>query len=246
MNLVLDIGNTRIKAGIFVKSHLLHHFYYSKNAVNEIKRLIQQFPELRFAIISTVLSHSKDIVNVVGHKLNCIEFNYNTRIPIANLYKTPDTLGNDRLAAAIGAWARFKDKNILVIDAGTCLKYDFVNAQGEYLGGAISPGLEMRFKALNAFTDRLPLVAKDEEFDALTGGSTRESILSGVQNGAIAELKGVIEQYAQQYPGLQCVITGGDWQFFENALKNSIFAAPFLVMEGLNEILNFNVEKKDK
>jgi type III pantothenate kinase len=102
----------------------------------------------------------------------------------------------------------------------------------------------MRFKALNTFTDKLPLLSKDEEFDQLTGKNTRESILSGVQNGSILELKGVIKEYEQQYPELKTVLCGGDWQFFENALKNSIFAAPFLVMEGLNEILNFNVAEK--
>ncbi len=246
MNLVLDIGNTRMKAGIFDKSGLVQNYNFPKNASAEIKRLIQQFPDLRFAIVSSVVAHSKDVVNLIGHKVNVTEFNFNTNIPIQNAYKSPDTLGNDRLAAAIGAWSKFPGKNILVIDAGTCIKYEFVSDKGEYIGGAISPGLEMRFKALNTFTDRLPLIAKDEEYDQLTGRTTRESILSGVQNGAITELKGVISQYQSQYPQLQCVLTGGDWQFFENALKNSIFAAPFLVLEGLNEILNFNVGKKGR
>jgi type III pantothenate kinase len=246
VNLVLDIGNTRIKAGVFDSSGLVQQFFFPRNAISEIKRLMHEFPQLKFAIISSVLSHSKEVSNLVGHKLNCIEFNYNTRIPIKNLYKTPDTLGNDRLAAAVGAHSKFKGKNILVIDAGTCIKYDFVNLNSEYLGGGISPGLEMRFKALNMFTERLPLVSKDEEFDGLIGASTRESLLSGVQNGLVQELKGVIKLYKMQFQDLKVVITGGDWQFFENGLKNSIFAAPFLVLEGLNEILNFNVGKKDK
>lgn len=246
MNLVLDIGNTRVKAGVFAGSDLVANFSFGKNALNDIKRLLLQFPELRFAIVSSVVTHSKDYVNLLSNKVNCIDFNYNTRVPVINNYKTPDTLGHDRLAAAVGAHAKFPGKNILVIDAGTCIKYEFVTAKGEYLGGAISPGLEMRFKALNTFTDRLPLIVKDEEFDQLTGGTTKESILSGVQNGSLQELKGVIEQYSVQYPELQCVLTGGDWQFFENGLKNSIFAAPFLVLEGLNEILNFNVDKKGK
>lgn len=246
MNLVLDIGNTRVKAGIFSGSDLVQNYSFPRNAVNDVKRLLQQFPELRFAIVSSVVTHSKDYVNLLAHKLNCIDFNYNTRIPIVNAYKSPDTLGHDRLAAAVGAWTKFSGKNILVIDAGTCIKYEFVSEKGEYTGGAISPGLEMRFKALNAFTDRLPLIAKDEDFDQVTGATTRECILSGVQNGALQELKGVIAQYAEQYPQVQCVLTGGDWQFFENGLKNSIFAAPFLVLEGLNEILNFNVDKKSK
>jgi type III pantothenate kinase len=246
MNLVLDIGNTRIKAGIFNNSVLIHHFFYSKNSSSDIKRLIQEYPDLKFAIVSSVLNHSKELTNMVSHKLNCIEFNQSTKIPIKNLYKSPDSLGNDRLAGAVGGYSKFIGKNTLIIDCGTCIKYDFVNENAEYLGGAISPGLEMRFKALNNFTDRLPLLSIENDFESFVGKTTQESILSGVQNGVLQELKGVIKQYKLQFPGIKVILTGGDWQFFENALKNSIFAAPFLILEGLNEILNFNVENKKK
>ena len=246
MNLVLDIGNTRIKAGIFNNSVLIHHSFYSKNSSSDIKRLIQEYPDLKFAIVSSVLNHSKELTNMVSHKLNCIEFNQSTKIPIKNLYKSPDSLGNDRLAGAVGGYSKFIGKNTLIIDCGTCIKYDFVNENAEYLGGAISPGLEMRFKALNNFTDRLPLLSIENDFESFVGKTTQESILSGVQNGVLQELKGVIKQYKLQFPGIKVILTGGDWQFFENALKNSIFAAPFLILEGLNEILNFNVENKKK
>ena len=220
--------------------------FYSKNSSSDIKRLIQEYPDLKFAIVSSVLNHSKELTNMVSHKLNCIEFNQSTKIPIKNLYKSPDSLGNDRLAGAVGGYSKFIGKNTLIIDCGTCIKYDFVNENAEYLGGAISPGLEMRFKALNNFTDRLPLLSIENDFESFVGKTTQESILSGVQNGVLQELKGVIKQYKLQFPGIKVILTGGDWQFFENALKNSIFAAPFLILEGLNEILNFNVENKKK
>jgi type III pantothenate kinase len=243
MNLVIDIGNSRVKAAVFRENELLQHYHFHRPGLTEIKRILSEHPGLRFAIVSSVVSHAKDIVNIVGHKLNCIELNFNTALPITNCYATPETLGNDRLAGVIGASKRFPGKNILVIDAGTCLKFDFITSNKEYLGGAISPGLQMRFKALSSFTDRLPPIQLNEEFDSLIGKSTEESIRSGVQNGILAEVSSIINQYAEQYDSLQCVLTGGDWHFFENGLKNSIFAAPSLLLEGLNEILRFHTEK---
>ncbi len=243
MNLTIDIGNSRIKAGVFNKSELIHFYQFNRPGISELKRILAEYPELRFAIVSSVVSHAKDILNSLSNKLNCIELNFNTALPIKNLYATPETLGNDRLAGVVGASKRFPGKNILVIDAGTCLKFDFINANNEYIGGGISPGLEMRFKTLNNFTDRLPLLDPKTEFDRLIGTTTTESILSGVQNGVLAEVRGIISQYDAQYDSIQCVLTGGDWQFFENGLKNSIFAAPSLLLEGLNEILRFNIGK---
>ncbi len=241
MNLVLDIGNTRTKAALFNKSDLLEHFYFDKNPLAQIKKLLLQHPNIKFSIVSSVLNHSKDLSNALQRKTNCIEFNADTRLPVGLNYKTPETLGKDRLAAAIGAYTLFKGKNVLSVDAGTCIKFDFVSAAAEYQGGSISPGLEMRFKALNTFTDKLPLLQSDSQYSSLTGKSTRESILSGVQNGILLEVKGFIAAYRKQYPDINIVISGGDAPFFENALKSTIFASPNLVLIGLNEILNFNV-----
>jgi type III pantothenate kinase len=244
VNLVLDIGNSRVKAGVFNGRELIHVSAFATSQTNELKKILQSFPNIRFAIVSSVLIHAKELINILTNKINCVEFNFNTKIPIKNNYLSPETLGNDRLAAAVGAAFRFPTKNCLIIDAGTCIKYDFLNAEGEFIGGAISPGLEMRFKALNNFTDRLPLLVPNPDFDELTGKTTAESILCGVQLGVLQEMKGMISLYKEKYSDLQCVITGGDWQFFENDLKNSIFAAPFLLLEGLNEILHCNVYQK--
>jgi len=244
VNLVLDIGNSRVKAGVFNKNELLHYISFMPGQHSEIKKILNSFPELKFAIVSNVLTHAKDISQLLLNKLNCIDFNFNTKIPIKNNYRSPETLGNDRLAAVVGATCRFPNKNCLVIDAGTCIKYDFVGSDGAFIGGAISPGIEMRFKALNKYTDRLPLVSIDMDYEEITGQTTKESILSGVQGGVLQEMKGIISHYKEKFPDIECIITGGDWQFFENGLKNSIFAAPFLLLEGLNEILNYNVQQK--
>jgi type III pantothenate kinase len=143
------------------------------------------------------------------------------------------------LANAVGAARIFPGKNCLVIDAGTCIKYDFVNAKGEYLGGAISPGITMRYQALHAFTAQLPLV-KAQPHVKLTGNSTASAIVSGVQNGALSEIEHVILQYKKQYKPLKIVVTGGDWGLFANQIKSHIFAAPDLTLMGLNQILENN------
>ncbi len=243
MNLVLDIGNTRTKGGLFDGKTLVEHFYFDKNPLGQIKQLLAGHPEIKFSLVSSVLNHSKELTNSLRSRTNCIEFNADTRLPIKIAYKSPETLGKDRIAAAIGAYTLFKGHPTLSVDAGTCIKFDFVTAEGEYLGGSIAPGVEMRLKALNTFTDKLPLVSVNAAYTALIGTSTGESILSGVQNGALYEVKGFMEAYKKQYPGLKTVISGGDAPFFENALKNSIFADPNLVLTGLNEILNFNVSR---
>jgi type III pantothenate kinase len=245
MNLVVDVGNSRIKTGVFKDKNLIYQSVFSSSSFSEIKKILVSFPDLKFAIVSSVLKHSKELLKLLSSKLNCIELNFNTRLPISNGYNTPETLGNDRLAAAVGAYSRFQKKNCLIVDAGTCIKYDFIDSKGKFHGGAISPGLEMRYKALNAFTDRLPLISRNEGFNKLIGSTTAESILSGVQNGIIEEVSGMIRRYEEQYEKINCVLTGGDCQFFENALKNSIFAAPFLLLEGLNEILLFNVKQNN-
>ena len=160
-------------------------------------------------------------------------------LPIQIKYKTPKTLGVDRIAAVCGAIDIFPNKDSLVIDAGTAITYDFVDRQGNYEGGAISPGIEMRFEALHTFTERLPLVTKTGDLP-LIGSSTETCIRSGVLNGAIAEMEGIIINYKQLYPDLGVVLCGGDSLFFENKLKPTIFAAPDLVLSGLNRILLHN------
>ena len=188
-------------------------------------------------ILSTVAKDSPEFVKILSETAPLVILDENTPLPIKNLYETPATLGKDRLAAAAGAHALFPGKNVLSIDAGTCITYDFLTKDGEYLGGGISPGIRMRFQAMNAFTGKLPLV-EPTDFTGLIGKTTAESLLSGVINGVCEEIKGLIARYIEQYEDLTAVITGGDHEYLHNKLKINIFAVPDLVLLGLNEILD--------
>lgn len=242
MQLVVDIGNTRVKIGIFdqhkpVKTHVF----------NSIKDFIQSANfkdfEINNAIVCSVVDNINPLIEEISSFYETILFKADTPIPLKNLYTSQATLGSDRLAASIGAFTSFPNKNVLVIDAGTCLKYNFTNQNNEYLGGAISPGLQMRFKALNNYTARLPLLQADKDFFKLIGTNTNESILAGVQTAMIKEIDGFIDDYKSNYDNLTVVLTGGDADFFEKRLKNSIFADPFLILKGLNNILLHNLGK---
>lgn len=199
--------------------------------------------KVKRVIVASVVNNYKKLVNHLTEKLNLLEFTSETPVPIKNMYKSMHTLGNDRLAAAVGAFQQFPNEDTLAIDAGTCIKYDFTNSKGEYLGGGISPGIDMRFKALNNFTDRLPLVPRNDDFNQLIGTNSHESILSGVQTSVVAEVDGMISQYTQNYPNIKVMLTGGDASFFETRLKKKpIFADPFLILKGLNAILEYNAK----
>jgi type III pantothenate kinase len=241
MNLVVDIGNTRAKFAVFKEGGLEENFVAERNEKVDMTGFLRQ-RAIRRTIISSVVNHLPPFVNVLRERTNFLEYNAETPVPVKNLYRTANTLGNDRLPAVIAAFHQFPGKDILVIDSGTCIKYNFINAAGEYLGGGISPGIDMRFKALNTFTDRLPLLTPDTEFDKLIGNSSAESLQSGVMKGVLAEAEGIIAQYEQQYSGLTLVLTGGNSAFFEKRLKKSIFADPFLVLKGLNLILEHNAK----
>jgi len=249
MNLVIDIGNTFVKTAVFNGTELSSFSSFEKFSADILKELLAKNSFVKNAILSSVTNHDKSISEFLKSKYFFIELSEATKIPIENLYQSQPTLGKDRLACAVGANSLFQNQNVLSVDAGTCIKYDFVNSKNQYLGGGISPGIEMRFKALNQFTDKLPLLSY-KQFDKLIGENPDESILSGVMNGAAEEVRGIIGRYKQQYPELKVVFTGGYMKFFErifnpdkigSAKENSnIFADSFLVLKGLNQILNFN------
>ena len=243
MNLTVDIGNTKIKYAIFSEKEIVEFQILEKVGKADFAKITKDFP-IKRTIVSSVLKHAPEFLNYLKERTNFFEYTAETPTPLKNLYATINTLGSDRLTAAVGAWVENKNEDLLVIDFGTCIKYNFISAKAEFLGGGISPGLLMRFKSLNQFTDRLPIVDFEEDYEKLIGSSTRESILSGVIIGLVAEVDGIINKYKEQYPELKCVITGGDARFFEKRLKNSIFVDQFLVLKGLNEILNFNVKEK--
>lgn len=248
VNLIIDIGNTRIKAGLFEQNELKHSFVFDSVHLDRdaTKALISSDLLDKYAvkhvIIASVVNDISVLIDHLHKKAPTLVFSAETPTPLFNLYKSASTLGSDRLAAAVGAHSLFPENDLLVIDAGTCIKYNFISSRAEYLGGAISPGLKMRFKALNTFTSRLPLIEADEDFNSLIGTTTNSSILSGVENGAAAEIDGIINQYRVLYPAIKIVLTGGDANFFEKRLKNTIFTDSFLILKGLNSILNYNLK----
>lgn len=242
-HLALDLGNTCIKAGSFSGNKLQEIRTFSN--INELIKEKDFILTHSYVIVCSVTDDHLKFDENFGKLVPITIITSQTPIPINNQYQTTATLGSDRLVASIGAHSLYPNSDVLCIDCGTCIKYNFVNAKNEYLGGAISPGLQMRFRALQHFTNKLPLVEMNESYDKLIGQNTNESILSGVIVGAIKEIKGVIEEYQQNYPHIKIVITGGDGNFFAKHLKkNSIFTHPNLILEGLDQILNFTLEKK--
>jgi type III pantothenate kinase len=245
LKLVIDIGNSLAKLGVFDNDNKiisLHKTYRNeKQIIGEISNVLSENLLIRRAIISSVSDVSAHIKDFLEQRnISVLNFDSKTAIPVKNLYKTPETLGTDRLAAVIGANFISPGVDILVFDAGTALTADFINASGEYLGGAISPGLTMRFEALNHFTRKLPICEINPVFDKIIGDSTKSAITAGVQNGIVFEIEGYITNYKLKYPNVKVFLTGGDIFFFENKLKNNIFAQPDLLLIGLNRILEYN------
>ncbi|NOT74703.1 MAG: type III pantothenate kinase [Cyclobacteriaceae bacterium] len=237
MNIAIDIGNTSIKAGVFDQSFLL-----KKHTVTGLSELYSLLNEIQpeNLIVSSVRNNGEEVL--ADHSINGAKLILNSKLslPILNHYDTPETLGVDRIAAACGANMMFPKQNVLVIDAGTCINYEFINNKGEYKGGAISPGVQMRFEAMHHFTAKLPNATPTQNFP-LTGSNTLTSLQSGVMNGVLEEIKGTIARYQSEYHDLRVILCGGDAHFFENHLNPTIFVAPDLVLMGLNSILLYNV-----
>lgn len=233
----IDIGNTRIKTAIFENNNIHKKFEFEN--FDNLLEFIKEF-EIDIPVIVSDVTNS-NVQAFYQYLKKLIILNCKTPIPISNKYKTPETLGNDRLAAIIGATAIFNNQNVLVIDAGTCIKYDFIDNNKIYYGGSISPGLEMKFQALNRYTQKLPLESKKYEF-SFYGNSTSDAIISGVMQGTLAEMNGIIEEYKSRFENLKIIFTGGDMMYFADKIKEVIFADPDLVLKGLYEVLKYNVK----
>lgn len=239
MNFVIDIGNTHTKAAWFDKGKLIESLRYKNTEPINYGGLVQKHAA-EVAIISAVGRTNLILIRkALEGCQKTIILNHHTAIPLFIKYKTPKTLGYDRIAGAAGARCIFPGRNVLVIDMGTAITIDFVTSNGEYAGGNISPGLITRFRALNTFTAKLPFVEKDNDYPAF-GTDTRTAIVAGVQQGIIFELNGYMDEFAAQYPDCEFIITGGDAGFFVPKLKRPIFAEPDLVLTGLNFILDYN------
>jgi len=237
IELVFDIGNTRTKWASFINGALTEHGIFPNE--DPLPPLLSEMDPTIRVLICSVSKKTVGAIAIQKKFERVLEFDPETPIPILSEYKTPSTLGMDRSANAVAAHIKYSGQNALIMDAGTCITLDLVSSDGVHKGGIIAPGLQMRLKALNNYTDALPLVQLAEA-EQLIGQTTEQSILSGVLNGAIAEMNGWIGHFQEEYPQLKVVVTGGDLGWFEGVLKSKTFADAFFTLRGLHAILQYN------
>ena len=240
MNLIIDVGNSFVKLAVFQDDELVVKKNIKQDViVKHIDILRKDYGSIEKAIMASVGRLKEKNLEYIRKNFDLLELNYKTAVPFVNLYETPNSLGLDRIALVSASMKHFPNNNVLIIDAGTCITYDFVTAKNDYLGGAISPGISMRYKSLHNLTANLPLLEKEMP-ENIIGSSTNSSIHSGVINGVLKEIDGNIETYQQKYSDLTIILTGGDANFLSKQLKSSIFANSNFLLEGLNYILQFN------
>ena len=242
MFLILDIGNTRLKLAVYQGDTMISAQATPRRFTqNRIKKIFTLY-KIRAAILSNTSEVDVSVIQLLSSLPYFLHLDHHTPVPLTINYATPLSLGKDRIAAAVGAHKKFPDKGVLFIDMGTCITMNFVNGVNVFLGGNISPGIKMRLKAMHKFTARLPLVPLNipEEF---FGNDTIKALQNGAVKGALREIDAFIEETRLKYGAINVILTGGDAQLFENYTKNQIFVAPNLVLEGLNEILKYNVDK---
>ena len=240
MNLIIDIGNTSTKLAVFQRDKvLIAKTVEGFSLVIEVENLLKQFTEIKRGFVSSVGFLSEDELKTLEKRLPMTVLNSTLKLPFKVHYKTPNSLGADRLALMAAAATQYSGKNVLVIDAGSCITYDFIDSKKNYLGGAIAPGIQMRYKSLGDFTSSLPTLQKIVPKNSI-GNSTQDSIHSGVINGVLYEIKGTVNEYQNKYPDLTVILTGGDADFLCKQLKISIFANSDFLLEGLNFLLEYN------
>jgi type III pantothenate kinase len=248
MLLAVDVGNTKIKAAVFEDTNLIERFdFYSSELQKQIESTLNKYKNTTNLVVASVGNISKEAFLVFEKRLNVHFITHNTTFPFYNKYETPYSLGIDRMVLASGAVLNFPKQNRLVIDAGTCITYDFIDENDNYLGGAISPGIRLRYESLHHYTAKLPLLTLDlfkENFNAIDqhdfiGNSTLNAIHSGVLNGVQNEIEGFIAQYQRVYPKFIIILTGGDTEFLAKRLKNTIFANSNFLLESLNQTFQY-------
>ncbi|WP_372918539.1 type III pantothenate kinase [Salegentibacter sp.] len=240
MNLVVDVGNTLVKMAVFQNGSLQYKIAFPREEFfQKTEEIFKSFPHIEKSVLSSVVKNTEREEDLLQKRSELLILTMDIGQPFTNHYATPTTLGKDRIALIAAAVKNYPGKNVLVIDAGSCITYDFKNTEEEYLGGAISPGLEMRFRAMHEYTGNLPLFNPVENPD-ITGNSTQKAMNSGAVNGVLFEIDGFINMYKSENKDLTIILTGGDMLFLSKQLKNSIFANPNFLFEGLNYILEFN------
>lgn len=238
-NLCIDIGNSFTKCGIFLENEFITSYTFEKLESYQIDKYLKDY-SIHNVILSSVKKPDSVLLKSLRKRWNLILLSPDLKLPITIKYESPNTLGQDRLAAVCGAVRLYSDCDLLVIGIGTCITYDLINKQKEFLGGNISPGLDMRLKAMHHFTAKLPLVEKNLNA-ALMGTTTKKALQSGALKGVEAEIIGMISLFNEKYGDLKVILTGGGSKYYVKKLKNPIFAHPNLVLLGLNHILTLNV-----
>ena len=242
MVLVVDVGNTRIKAAVFEDTKLLEIFVFTdKELQKNIENILKKFKNVSDLVVSSVGDLEKSSFLTFENLLNVHFISNEDPFPFQNMYATPHTLGIDRIVLAAGATLQFPNQNRLVIDAGTCVTYDFIDEKNNYLGGAIAPGLRLRYEALHNFTAKLPLLVLENPKNFI-GTSTSDSIHSGVVNGLVYEIDGFIEEYKSRYLNFIIILTGGDTDFLAKRVKNTIFANSNFLLESLNQTFQYKIK----
>lgn len=242
MLLAIDVGNTRIKVAVFEKHTLLFQDVFLKEeARKKIENIFKKFSQITESVFSSVGKLDNDVLELIQKTSKMNVISSETVFPFENKYATPKTLGVDRMVLASGATLLYPNQNRLIIDAGTCITYDFVSTDDVYLGGAISPGLRLRYEALHNYTAKLPLLTLEQP-ENFIGNSTNEAIHSGVVNGVVNEIDGFINLYRQQYQYLTVILTGGDAEFLAKNIKNTIFANSNFLLESLNHIHHYTID----
>ncbi|WP_420575057.1 type III pantothenate kinase [Kordia sp.] len=241
MNLIVDAGNTYVKVAVFQEDKMLSHESFKKELFQKkILKILKEYAEINKMITSSVTKLSDDTKQFLANlEIEVHKLTHKTPVPFQNNYATPETLGVDRIALMVAAVVQYPKQNVLVIDAGTCITYDFKTHEEIYLGGGISPGIQLRYKTLNLLTANLPLL-KPEMPENYIGNSTESAIHSGVTLGTITEIDGIIGRYKEQFEHLTVILTGGDANFLAKRLKNTIFANSKFLLQGLNNVLEYN------
>ena len=244
ITLCFDFGNTRLKCGVFDGDRLVKIEALEDAEVKTIRHLINSYQPRR-SILSSVIHHHESIEKLLQEHTQFHKLNHLSKLPVTTPVGKPETIGADRLALVVAAVHFFPGKHNLVVGLGSAITYNFVNKNAEFLGGGISPGMEMRLKSLHTFTAKLPQVEKDWNFP-LVGYDTRTNILSGVILGMVKEIDGMIDAYSEKYSNFNVLLTGGDAPYFAYHIKNRIFADPDLLFKGLYAISEYNSRNEKK
>jgi type III pantothenate kinase len=242
MILAVDVGNTRIKAAVFEENTLLEFFVFQKTTLEKnIQNIFEKYQNISHLVVASVSDVEKQAFFSFESVVKIHFVSHNDSFPFVNCYETPKTLGIDRMVLAAGATLQYPNQNRLVIDAGTCVTFDFIDENNNYLGGAISPGLRLRYEALHNFTAKLPLLTLENP-NHFIGNSTSQSIHSGVVNGLVFEIDGFIEEFKTQFSKFIIILTGGDSEILAKRLKNTIFANSNFLLESLNQTFQYKIK----